>query len=290
MKMADLLEKDKEKIIHDLAHAGTPQRAGSVLESALDRLLYTYNEQGAGEEERDAAAFMLGTARMAVPFVDSVGETRVWERTPEGAGPAKKKFPKIALILLIVGIVCAALSVLMLTDDRLSVLNFLGERTGYLIAAAGAVCLFLSGLFTGRPRKIPAKTEQQTELIVDSEKLYRSLRTVILAVDRNLEDVIGKERAAEKDRVLEQALLDKKETDLFSDLLEALYSEDGDMALSKLGNLKFYLHKKGIDVLDYSEENAQMFDLMPSPERATLRPALAVEGRVLKKGLATGGR
>ena len=49
------------------------------------------------------------------------------------------------------------------------------------------------------------------------------------------------------------------------------------------------LHRQQIEVVDYSEENARYFDLMPGASAGTIRPALIADGSLLKKGLASKG-
>ena len=73
---------------------------------------------------------------------------------------------------------------------------------------------------------------------------------------------------------------------IFSELLEAGYSGDGEFALERLGSVKFFLHKNGIDAVEWSPENDELFDRLPAAESGTIRPALVSEGKLLKKGLA----
>ena len=60
------------------------------------------------------------------------------------------------------------------------------------------------------------------------------------------------------------------------------------MSQTVISDVRFYLHRKGIEVLDYSEENKRMFSRMPGKKAATLKPALVKDGKVLAKGLVTG--
>ena len=55
-----------------------------------------------------------------------------------------------------------------------------------------------------------------------------------------------------------------------------------------ISELKFYLHKKKIDVIDYDGENKELFERMPSQSTGTIRPALVIADTVLRKGLAAG--
>ena len=267
MKMLELLEKDREKIINDLTLARAPEKAGSVIEAELDRLLYSYNEACQEEEGRAAASYMLQSIRTSAPLVDSIGEARLWERDGDMSSEEGKSLPKKSIFLLLIGLAATVLALLMGLDDRLGSLNVLGEWTKFLALAIGAVALFLAGFFAGRPSQKKGEKLKQTELIIDPEKIYRGLRNAMLSVDRNLDQVISDARGkGSGTKFVEESGVDSAQVELFSDLLEATYSEDGDMALSKMSGVKFYLHKKGIDVIDYSEETAGFFDVMPSPD------------------------
>ncbi len=77
--LQEYLEQDKEKLLADLQQAKSPEKTQEVLGRELDRMLIRYNEDCAVPEVRDAAAYMLQTARNAVPLVDTLGETKIWE-------------------------------------------------------------------------------------------------------------------------------------------------------------------------------------------------------------------
>ena len=149
----------------------------------------------------------------------------------------------------------------------------------------------IAGFLFGRPVKAGPK-EQQVEVRIDSAKTYRNLRTAILSVDQSLEEVQAAERWAKREKAGE---IDGKpattaEIELFSDLLAASYSKDPEYAMEKINEIKYFLHKQQIDVIDYSEESKQYFDLMPGKQAGTIRPALVSDGRLLKKGLASSGK
>ena len=79
------------------------------------------------------------------------------------------------------------------------------------------------------------------------------------------------------------------ELDLFSDLLAAAYSQDPEYALEKIEEIKYYLHRQQIEVVDYSENTAQFFDMMPGLHAGTIRPAMVADGKLLRKGVASSG-
>lgn len=295
MKMLDLLEKDKDYLLTELTRASVPERVAAVLETELDKLLLKYNEQASSDRERDAAAYMVKAVRHSLPLVDSVGETKVWEMQ-EGA-QKKRMVNPVALILLLAGIVCAVLTFFFMNTITPKVgmtINDLKlqQPETYLLLAT-VVCILGFGLFrrigTGVPKK---NRKQQIEIKIDPQRVYRSLHTAILSVDQSLEEVQAQERWAKKEQAgtIEGKVISGGELDLFADLLTASYSKDGEYALDKIEDLKYYLHKQQIDVLDYSEETKQYFDIMPGTQGGTIRPALVADGKILKKGLASRGK
>ena len=61
--LQEYLEQDKEKLLADLQQAKSPEKTQEVLGRELDRMLIRYNEDCAVPDLRDAAAYMLQTAR-----------------------------------------------------------------------------------------------------------------------------------------------------------------------------------------------------------------------------------
>ena len=291
MKMLDFLEKDREHLITELAKAQVPEKATTVLENEMDKLLLRYNEQCDNERERDTAAYMMQAVRLAMPMVDSIGETKVWERDLGGAG-AKRTIP--ALILFVIGVVLLVLT-LIPNPAIEEVSNLTGmttsDTTRYGFGIIGIVLAALAGYIYGKPVKA-GKKEQQVEVRIDSEKTYRNLRTAILSVDQSLEEVQAAERWAKREKAgyIEDKPATSAEIDLFSDLLAASYSKDAEYAMEKINDVKYFLHKQQIDVVDYSDATKNYFDLMPGKQVGTIRPALVADGKLLKKGLASSGK
>ncbi len=295
MKMLDILEKDKDHLLTELTRAGVPERAAGVLETELDKLLLKYNEQASSDRERDAAAYMVKAVRHSLPLVDSVGETKVWEMQ-EGA-KAKHKVNPVALILLVAGLACAVLTFIFMNSIKPKIgmtINDLkpGQPGTYLLIAT-VVCILGCGLLRRIGTVVPKKNrKQQVEIKIDPDRVYRSLHTAILSIDQSLEEIQAAERWAKKEQAgtIEGKTISGGELDLFADLLTAAYSKDGEYALEKIEDLKYYLHKQQVEVTDYSEETKQYFDVMPGTQTGTIRPALVADGKVLKKGLASRGR
>ena len=99
MKLIELLEKDKQNLLTELAASKTAERAVTALENELDKLLLMYNEKCGNERERNAAAYMMQAVRLSLPLIDSVGETKVWE-TETAAGSKGKVNPLLFLFII----------------------------------------------------------------------------------------------------------------------------------------------------------------------------------------------
>ena len=94
--------------------------------------------------------------------------------------------------------------------------------------------------------------------------------------------------------------LSEDELELFAGLLEAETSGDSGYALDQIGNVRFYLHRQGIETVDYTQEHDSWFERMPAAPGAggvglfadrsvkTVRPALVRNGELVKKGIAAG--
>ena len=150
---------------------------------------------------------------------------------------------------------------------------------------------FFAGAMQRRQEKQAAK-EHQVEIKVDADKIYRHFRAAIYSVDQSLEEINAAERWNKREQAgnIDGRKALTPEIDLFSDLMAASYSKDPEYALEKIDDIKYYLHKQQIDVVDYSEETAQYFDLMPGTQGGTIRPALVADGKKKKKGLAQTGK
>ena len=294
MKLTDILEKDKDKLLTELSAAGTAEKAVRVLENEMDRLLLKHNEQCESDRERESAAYMLQAVRLSLPLIDSNGQIKVWESGHKSDEDTGGSFKPSFLILLIIGLALCIFGFGPLMMD--AYLAAAENARDQVILHGGAtliglIALYFSGYMYSRP-KSTGKKEYQVDIRVDANRIYRSFRTAILSVDQSLEEIGASERwkAREKAGTIEGRAVTNSELDLFSDLLAAAYSGDPEYALEKVEQIKFFLHRQQIEVVDYSKENEKYFDLMPGSKASTIRPALVAQGGLLRKGLASSGR
>ena len=295
--MTDLLEKDKDKLLTELVGAGSADKAIRVLENEMDTLLLRYNEQAETDRERAAAAYMMQAVRLSLPLIDSNGKIKVWERGHDKDEEKEKEKAKVNfwfLILFILGLaLCGFGFGPMFFNAYIDAAE--NMRNDVLIhggaTVVGLISLYLAGYVYTRPKK-PGKKEHQVEIKVDADKIYRNFRTALLSVDQSLEEIAAAERWNKREQAgtIDGKAVTSSELDLFSDLLAASYSGDPEYALEKVEQIKYFLHKQQIEVVDYSKDTEKYFDLMPGSKAATIRPALVAQGGLLRKGLASTGK
>jgi hypothetical protein len=294
MKMTELLEKDKDKLLTELSAAASAEKAIKVLENEIDKLLLKHNEQCETDRERESAAYMMQAVRLSLPLIDSNGKIKVWESGHTSDEDTGGSFKPSFLILLIVGLALCIFGFGPLMMDAYTAAAANARDQVLLHGGAtvvGLIALYFSGYMYSRPKKA-GKKEYQVDIRVDADRIYRNFRTTILSVDQSLEEIRAAERwqAREKAGTIEGRTVSQSELDLFSDLLAAAYSGDPEYALEKVEQIKYFLHRNQIEVVDYSKDTAQYFDLMPGNAPATIRPALVAQGGLLRKGLAAKGR
>ena len=295
MKLTDILEKDKDKLLTELSAAGTAEKAVRVLENEMDRLLLKHNEHCETDRERESAAYMLQAVRLSLPLIDSNGKIKVWESGQKSDEDTGGSFKISFLILLIIGLALCVFGFGPLMMDAYTAAEANARDQVILHGGAtivGLIALYFSGYLYSRPKKVKGKKEYQVEIRIDADRIYRSFRTALLSVDQSLEEINAAERwqAREKAGSIEGRTISQSELDLFSELLAAAYSGDPEYALEKVEQIKYFLHRQQIEVLDYTKENEKYFDLMPGSKAATIRPAMVAQGGLLKKGLASTGR
>ncbi len=263
MGTRELLEQDKERLLQRLESAGQPQEAIRIMEDEVSRILYKYNQDCQDERVSEEALYSLQTVQAALPLADSAGQVSAYQRT--SAGPRKQAGTVFGLPLT-ASVVMASAAVLV----------------------AGSLGLaFYAGRKSGNAPARPAAGEQYYEVSLDSNKLYHSLLAILTVVDRNLGEVENASRLTMADSAEIRREADTPQLNLLADLLEQAYTQrEEEWAEEIISEISFYLHRKGIDTLDYSPDRSKWFDMMPAQSDGTLRPALVEDGVLLKKGLA----
>ncbi len=291
MTMTEILDAEKQRVLSELAGEKTPAEASLVLARVLDRVLIRYNTDEESAARRAAASRMTEAAKAFVPAVDCVGGTKVWERAADGDKKKKKKgpgfFPLLFLILGLGSVLFGVGAWIWQTMGLRSVFEtFLENWWMFLIPLLGGLLLLLAGRLWRR-KNAPSKKEQKVEVFCDPEKLYRILHAVTLVMDRelkNLADGTGDGTSGSEER----RVLSKAELQLYSSILEAGYASEEESIRECVEDLKFFLHRMGIEVCDYDEKHSGWFETMPGAETETVRPALVSGDTLLQRGLVAG--
>lgn len=287
--MQALLEKDRERFLHNMAAAKSSAESVRTVEEQLGRILSAYNEEEESERIKSTAVYLVEALTASAGFLDCDGESVIWSKSQYRPGiskPKKSVWFFIFFLLGIFGLAAAGGGLIYFTDSIPPTDEMI---IGLGVAAAAAFFLFLSGIFSAK-KKEENRQELYAETIPDGEKSYHILLNSVLTMDRILEQVRNEEAIESKKALIEEKENMKKEDiQLLSDLLESAYGEaDSEHSRQIISELKFYLHRKNIEVIDYDGENRDYFELMPSESAGTIRPALVMAGSVLRKGLAAG--
>ena len=283
MGTRELLEQDKERLLQRLESAGQPQEAIRIMEDEVSRILYKYNQDCQDERVSEEALYSLQTVQAALPLADSAGQVSAFLRT--SAGPRKQAGAGSALPLTASVVMAAAAVLVMVFAGKGSMLTCL--LIALLLTAGSLGLAFYAGRKSGNAPARPAAGEQYYEVSLDSNKLYHSLLAIQTVVDRNLGEVENASRLTRADSAEIRREADTPQLNLLADLLEQAYTQrEEEWAEEIISEISFYLHRKGIDTLDYSPDRSKWFDMMPAQSDGTLRPALVEDGVLLKKGLA----
>ena len=323
MTLQALLEEDKERFLRVAKDAGNAAGAAEAVREECGRLLAAYNEQAESETEREAARQMLTACAGAAALTDSSGEPVLYTRGASGAVtegtavtltggtlpartdsavlPVPKRFRKSrairalgrasAVLLPAGGAAClAAVPLSLLLTGQAAQISLSVPGVFLLSLVGGVLCYFAGRQHRAAAETPPAQVTCFAEVYPDADRIYHHLLTLTMVLDRNLAEVRGSRRIAEKsgaaaaDGVPAEPAL----TELLSQLMETAYAqEDRDAAADLTEAIRYYLHTKGVEAVDYAGDNSAAFDLLPAEREETLRPALLAGGRVLKKGLAT---
>ena len=290
MTIYEFLEKDKERFLQRLSSASGPDRVIQVCEEELNRVLLQYNEANTDKRTGEEAWYAMQTARAALPLLDTAGEAKIYNLASRRE---ERKVPGGVTLPLAGGIGACAGSALLLAlgAGRLAALTLFPVSALLLIAGMGAV--FMAGRKSagGSMPQVPGEVIVKSE--TDSEKVYHSLSMMLNVVDHNLEEVSRKAALSAPEGSLcgpagkGASPLKKDELQLLSGLLEAAYSRPEEAyARDMISEIRFYLHRRGVELVEYSQDAASLFDRMPAPSDRTIRPALKSGTQVLMRGLA----
>ena len=267
ISLEGLLKEEEEKLRNELRADDSidKNRSQSVkrLNDTLGRLLLRYNAAWSGDKVRQASADCT-----AASVRETFGLLMAGTAEEEKTG---RRFRAGALVTALLAVICCLLSALLIRN------NFL---IGCILSGSTAVLAFLAGLFW--------YSEQKTQVHagIDSDTVWKTLVRTTAVMDQRIDELcnqisVWESEARSAEAAGREIQISPEEMQLFSGLLEALYADNGDYALRQLKKLKPFLRQAGVEVRDYSPQDAELFELLPTKnESFTLRPAL-LSGDVL---------
>ena len=273
--MEQLLKAEEEKIRGEIRADTTidQDRTQSVsrLKETLAQVLLRYNAANSGNQTRQAIAdSMTAAIQDACGFLLASTAEKEISKRPLRAG---------AIISLLCSIICC-LSSLLLFGQKMSFL------IGCILMVLAIFLAFLSGRLWYGEREVQVHTG------LDDDTVWKTLRKTSATMDRKIDRLCELEDAriqeARNSAGKTSQKISAEELNLLGDLLEGLYSENGEFSLRQLRKIKPYLQRQGIELEDYTANNAEFFEILPSKKgAATLRPALLEGETLLLAGKAT---
>ena len=273
--MEQLLKAEEDKIRGEIRADITVEqdRGQSVLslKETLAQVLLRYNAANSGNQTRQAIAdSMTAAIQDACGFLLASTAEKEISKRPLRAG---------AIISLLCSIICC-LSSLLLFGQKMSFL------IGCILMVLAIFLAFLSGRLWYGEREVKVRTG------LDDDTVWKTLRKTSATMDRKIDRLCELEDAriqeARNSAGETRQKISAEELNLLGDLLEGLYSENGEFSLRQLRKIKPYLQRQGIELEDYAANNAEFFEILPSKKgAATLRPALLEGETLLLAGKAT---
>ncbi len=319
MSMLVIFDHHKNTLMENLKAAGDAGQIRQVISDCFDRMLAEHNEalsdpdSSSNRAQLGLAAALVAQAKTSVRFLDSTGEPVVWEKrssSSSGSGVSKKAGSMQSLSRLSktgIGAIGAGLLVfwLFLVLKLLSPASLSAALQmllpALLMTALSALGVWL--LIRGTRTSDPADRQYMAQITYDRDKILGHMRALVITIDQCMDDMEPLlNGSGEYDGDMDASGLPEDELRLLSDLLEAGCSKDGQIALEAISRVRYYLHRKGIEVVDYSADKRRWFEMMPAADDSlsgndleneplsdadhTLRPALVRDQVVLRKGLA----
>ena len=300
MTLEQLYVQDQARFKSQLQSAQTPDKAQIVLENELDRLLYRYNEGCENALVRQAASTVLQQLRISASLTDAIAESEVYEKRSSSnrSKPGmRSKLVRTTVLLTAGGILLGLSAISQLLPRTL----FRIPGSGFinlLFILSGGTLLYLGGrLSSHASASSRGNAEYHVEHRVNADQISATMLAALMSADRDLKTFQSiSEQALLSSSSSADALsttpsdgrssLSEDQLELISQLLEALYSGNGNLALSRIEQLRFFLHRSGIELEDMTDETREHFDLIPSSSAGTIRPALICNGQLLRRGLA----
>lgn len=270
-------EHRKDELSAQLAQAATLDEAISACAMALEQVACELAQDEQDEQARQRQQAVMALCRRAPQLLRGVcarGELLLEETAQERLEETKQDKLRRYAKLLGAGLL-ASLAVHELIDGKalFALLQLLGGALVLLLGAKPAA------------QGEGARYRARGVALVDAQAMVRLLSELCQAADICVSDLLLLEKEAGAARLSGSA--DEAMLDLLAALMEAKASGRDELAMRSLNQAEQYLRMLGVEIVPYSEENANLYDVLPTMgETRTIRPALRKDGALLRRGAA----
>jgi len=267
----------KEALLAQLAQAGSIDEALSCCVMALEQVACELAQDEQDEHARQRQQAVMALARRAPQLLRGVtarGEL-VIEESP-AAARQETKADRLRRYAMLLG---AGLLASLAIHEWIK-----GETLFAVLQLAGGALALLGG----RQRDdapLDAGVKARGIALADAQTMTRLVGELCQAADICVSDLMLLEQETGAARLSGTA--DEAMIDLLVTLMEAKASGRDELAMRSLSQAEQYLRMLGVEIIPYSEEHANLFDILPTMgEARTIRPALKKDGALLRRGTA----
>lgn len=242
--------------------------------ASLERMRLEYCGRIKDRRRRNEADRLFDIARQSVKCMLSVSGAGVKIMKDEQATQTVSE-KLIAMMPMAAMVVGAMLSVWLILEEM--------NAAAVMAAMLTAIAWLETQVIYRRRMAIAAFSK------VDRHELLRLIDRLMESMDYALEMSAQEAGAAVSGTgSMEQPALTGDMLGSVQMLMEALETRDGTYALKAVPALTAALMEQGIEVVKYSHENEEYFDMYPGTEKGiTIRPALLKDGKLIARGQAT---
>lgn len=275
-EMMEIYSRERERMERELAMAKDLKAAVDCVCASLERMRLEYCSGMKNRKRWDEADRLFEIARQSVKCMLSVSGAGVKViREEQNTQTVQDKL--IAMMPMGAMVVGAVLTVWLMLEEM--------NGAALLSAVLTAIAWLETQVIYKRRLAIAAYSK------VDQHELLRLIDRLMESMDYALE-MSGQEQTAAPVKGAEgvRPALTGGVLEPVQMLLEAVQTGDGEYALKAVPALTAALMEQGIEIVNYSAENEEYFDMYPGTEAGiTIRPALLRDGKVIARGQATEG-
>lgn len=270
-------EHRRELLQAQLAQAKTMEEALTSCVMALEQVACELAQDEQDEHVRQRQQAVMALARRAPQLLRGVtarGELVIEESAAAAQNTTKTdRLRRYAMLLGASLLASLAIHELIKGEMLFAVLQLLG----------GALAL-LSGMRKSE-EPVDSHVKARAFALAEAQAMTRLVGELCQAADICVSDLMLLERETGAARLSGTA--DEAMIDLLVTLMEAKASGRDELAMRSLSQAEQYLRMLGVEIIPYSDENANLFDVLPTMgEARTIRPALKKDGALLRRGTA----